>query len=128
MKKEEENINVNLFVPIVRPVVQVDHREIDTTLVTNQGEEQSVKKLFQDYVLGRLDPRQLAGGDYDPEGSDEVDPMNNFGLTYEQVSDITDRGRAAAKELEQKTVANASAAAEQEDRGKGAKSGETTSE
>ena len=127
MSKEKKEKEVNIKFGIgAAPIIAVPHRKIDLTVETVQGQEKTVKSLFEDYVLGRLDPRQLGGGDYDDDDSDEVDPLNNFGVTLEEASRIGDAGRHAAKEIEtqRKTVANASTDKQQEKEGKEAKSGE----
>lgn len=100
-KNEEKSEKIN-FGLIVRPVIAVPHRQIDQTVETEQGKEQSVRKLFEDYVLGRLDPRQLGGGNYDEEGSEEVDPLNKPGLTFEEATQISDAGRKAFDEMKQR--------------------------
>lgn len=98
-EEKSEKINFGL---IVRPVIAVPYRQIDQTVETEQGKEQSVRKLFEDYVLGRLDPRQLGGGNYDEEGSEEVDPLNKPGLTFEEATQISDAGRKAFDEVKRR--------------------------
>lgn len=88
------------FVARKRFAVQVSHRPIDTTIETEQGKDEGVAKLFQDYVLGKLDPRQIAGGVYDDDNAEDVDPMNNFGITLEESSAIQEAGHAAATEIQ----------------------------
>lgn len=58
--------------------------------------------------MGTLDPRQLGAGSYDPDGSDELDPFNTSGLTFEDATEIEDAGRNAASEVKQRrgTVAD----------------------
>lgn len=102
MSKKQEKDEKITFDLVIRPVIRVPHRKIDQTVETEQGKEQSVKKLFEDYVLGRLDPRQLGGGSYDPDDSEEVDPYNKPGLTFEEATQISDAGRTAAKEVMQR--------------------------
>ena len=104
----EELLGVKVFSPVVRMVVPVPHRELDDTIVTSQGLEKTVRSLYNDYVMGVLDPRQLGQGSYDPEGSEEIDPFNRFGLTFEEASEIEDAGRNAAKQVKQRrgTVAD----------------------
>ena len=98
VSSEKEKTN-NLLFPS-RPLIAVPHREIDTTFETEQGKEQKVKDLFSDYVLGRLDPRLLGGGNYDDDTSEELDPMNKFGITFEEACRIADEGRAAAQQIQ----------------------------
>lgn len=95
----------------IRQLVFVDHRSIDTHIETEQGAAHSVKELFEDYVLGKLDPSMISGSpSYDPEGSDDVDPFNSFGVTFEQASQIQDAGHDAYRQAKRdKTVANAQA-------------------
>lgn len=95
-EKEENKITFGI---VSRPVIAVPYREIDQTIETVQGQERSVKQLYEDYVLGKLDPRQLGGGDYDDDASDDVDPFNKSGLTFEEATEIADAGRAAANEM-----------------------------
>lgn len=95
-------IGAEVYTPPVRVVVPVPCRLIDQHIETVQNQSDSVQKLFQDYVLGKLDPRQLAGGSYDPEDSDEVDDFNHFGLELEDVTRIQDRGKAASEEIKRK--------------------------
>lgn len=107
MAKKTNDTNIAQPIPprferITRMVVPVDHRKIDDTEVTEQGKEQKVSKLFEDYVLGRLDLRQLGGGSFDAESSEEVDPFNDFGITFERMSEISDAGRKAAAEVKQR--------------------------
>lgn len=95
----------NMFVRVERMMVPVPHRELDRTIQTEQGQERTVRQLYEDFVLGRLDVRDLGGKvQYDPEDSDQVDPMNNFGMTLEETTRIADEGRAAYKEVKQKQV------------------------
>lgn len=95
-KKEENKITFGI---VSRPVIAVPYREIDQTIETVQGQERSVKQLYEDYVLGKLDPRQLGGGNYDDDSSEDVDPFNQPGLTFEEASQIVDAGRNAANEI-----------------------------
>lgn len=104
MKKNEEN-NSAVFTAVLslgfRPLVAVPHRHIDQTIETVQGKSDTVQKLYQDYVLGKLDMSQIAGSPvYDAEGSDVVDDFNHFGVTLEEATAIEDRGRAAAREID----------------------------
>lgn len=106
-----------IYMPIVRMGVSVSQLEIDQKEETEQGKAHSVRELFEDYVLGRLDPSQIGGNpSYDPEGSEEVDPFNSFGMTFEQASSIHDDAKAAYMENKQrkKTVANAPADKQQQ--------------
>lgn len=100
--------SIPVFSPVVRMVIPVPHRELDNTIVTSQGCEKSVRSLYEDYVMGVLDPRQLGAGSYDPDGSDDVDPFNTSGLTFEEATAIEDAGRNAAREVKQRggTVAD----------------------
>lgn len=96
-------ITTDVFVRPSRMVIPVPHRKLDRTIQTEQGQERTVRQLYQDFVLGRLDVRDLGGKvQYDPDDSDEVDPMNNFGMTLEETTRIADEGRAAYKEVKQK--------------------------
>lgn len=103
----KKNDEVLEFVPprferIVRMVVPVPHRSLSDKIETVQNQGQSVKNLYDDYVLGRLDPRQLGGGEYDPDDSEEIDPLNTSGLTFEEATQISDAGRRAAAEMKQR--------------------------
>lgn len=106
-----------------RPVISMTFEDVDPTILTEPGKSQSVQKLYQDFVLGRLDPSQIAGSpQYDPEGSDEVDPFNSFGMTLEDADALRQTSeesvRNARKKQAEKTVANASADAMQAERAK----------
>lgn len=84
----------------------------DQKIETEPGQSQSVLKLYQDFVLGRLDPSQIGGApQYDAPGSEDVDPFNSFGMTLEQADALrqsAEREVSAAKEgSKRKTVANA---------------------
>lgn len=82
-------------------LIPVPLRKIDQTVEVVQGKSDTVAKLFQDYVLGRLDPSQIGGSPvYDPDGSDEVDDFNHFGLELEDVTKIGDKGKTARQEIE----------------------------
>ena len=70
-----------------RIVIPVPHYVLDDTLETVQGKSNTVRQLYEDYVLGKLDPAQLAGGGvYDAEDATSVDPMNHFGITLEETT------------------------------------------
>lgn len=112
MKKEKVVIDDNVLVIKPRLSVPVPHRKLDNTVETVQGQEQKVSDLFQDYVLGRLDPSQLGGAVYDSDDAEEVDPFNTFGLTLEEATRIEDQGRQAHEDLKSKRKK------EQEDRSK----------
>lgn len=94
-----------------RLMPQMTFEKPDPTLVTVRGKAQSVQQLYQDFVLGRLDPRQIGGGSYDPEGSEEVDPFNNFGMTLEEADELRQRSESEVSEARKRkqTVANAPA-------------------
>lgn len=97
--------------------------EVDPTIITEPGKSSSVLKLYQDYVLGRLDPSQIGNApSYDPEGSEEIDPFNSFGMTLEDADALRQAHeetiRNEQKKQTEKTVANAKAAAKQEDKPK----------
>lgn len=83
----------------------------DPKIETESGQSQSVLKLYQDFVLGRLDPSQIGGHpQYDSPGSDEVDPFNSFGMTLEQADALrqdAEREVKRAKKQPKKDVANA---------------------
>lgn len=90
-----------MFVNRDKLLIPVPVRKIDQTIEVVQGKSETVAKLFQDYVLGRLDPSQIGGSPvYDPEGSDEVDDFNHFGLELEDVTKISDKGKTARQEIE----------------------------
>ena len=96
-------ITTDVFVRPSRVVIPVPHRELDRTIQTEQGQERTVRQLYEDFVLGRLDVRDLGGKvQYDPDDSDDVDPMNNFGMTLEETTCIADEGRAAYHEVKTK--------------------------
>lgn len=85
----------------------------DQTIVTEPGQSQSVEKLFKDYVLGKLDPRQIGGGSYDSEEgriTEDVDPFNSFGMTLEQADELRQRSEQTIRgeKRNRKDVANAS--------------------
>ena len=108
-KKEEASvvvepvINENVFVRPSRMLIPVPHRNLDCTIQTEQGQEKTVRQLYEDFVLGKLDVRDLGGKvQYDPDDSDDVDPMNNFGMTLEETTRIADEGRAAYQEVKTK--------------------------
>lgn len=99
-----------------RLIVSVSHRKIDDqTIETEQGKSHTVAELYKDYVLGKLDPSQLVGSAvYDEDGSDDVDPLNHFGVTLEESTRISDAGTQAAGEVathQKKKQAEAAAAA-----------------
>lgn len=90
-----------MFVNRDKLLIPVPVRMIDQTIEVVQGKSETVAKLFQDYVLGRLDPSQIGGSPvYDPEGSDEVDDFNHFGLELEDVTKISDKGKIARQEID----------------------------
>lgn len=79
-KKEEASvvvepvINENVFVRPSRMLIPVPHRNLDCTIQTEQGQEKTVRQLYEDFVLGKLDVRDLGGKvQYDPDDSDDVD-------------------------------------------------------
>lgn len=105
-----------VLAPGKRFVIVVPHRKIDDqTIETEQGKSHTVAELYQDYVLGKLDPSQLAGSPvYDDDDSDDVDPLNHFGVTLEESTRISDAGTQAAGEVathQKKKKAEAAAAA-----------------
>lgn len=96
----------------IKPTVSMRFEDVDQTLITEPGKSQSVQKLYQDFVLGRLDPTQIGGTpQYDSEGSEEVDPFNSFGLSLEQADALRQKSeedvRKARNKADKKTVANA---------------------
>lgn len=95
-----------------RGVVPVKAQEIDPTIVTEPGRSDSVAKLYQDFVLGKLDPRQIAGeGMYDDDNAQDVDPMNHFGISLEEQTSIAEAGAKATKEIREVKVKSAAAKA-----------------
>lgn len=103
-----------------RPVILSTFEEVSDEILVVPGKSSSIKKLYEDFVMGRLDPSQI-GGDpvYDPEGSSEVDPFNTFGLSLEQVDAMRQENeRTIAQERKKrnrKAVANASPGTKQEE-------------
>ena len=72
--KEKEDMSFDVsayeFSRLPRLVVPVPHYELDQTVEIVQGGERTVRQLFEDYVLGRLDMRDLGGNvQYDPDDS-----------------------------------------------------------
>lgn len=102
VKEDPQADSAIVYVRPVRMVVPVTHRDLSDEIETVQGKEQTIKSLYDSYVAGTLDPRTLGGGSFDEEGSDEVDPLNTLGLTFEEASQIEDAGRHAAKEIKQR--------------------------
>lgn len=105
----------------IRPSVLMTFEEVDDTIITEPGQSESVQKLYQDFVLGRLDPSQIGGAPaYDPDGSDEVDPFNCFGMTLEQADALRQSSEAEVrkehKKQAEKNAANALADAMQLER------------
>lgn len=85
----------------------------DPTIEVEPGQAQSVEKLFNDYVLGKLDPRQIGGGTFDSEEgkvTEDVDPFNSFGMTLEQADELRRRSEETIRgeKRNRKDVANAS--------------------
>lgn len=85
----------------------------DPTIEVEPGQAQSVEKLFNDYVLGKLDPRQIGGGTYDSEEgkiTEDLDPFNSFGMTLEQADALRQRSEETirSEKRNRKDVANAS--------------------
>lgn len=115
--KNEKQDPVETKFKMVRPkrmAVSMCFEEVDPELVTVPGKSQSIQKLYNDFVVGKLDPSQIGGAPvYDPEGSSEVDPMNTFGLTLEQVDALRQQHERTIdeerKKRGRKTVANAHA-------------------
>lgn len=103
MKKQDKNVKNDTHLQEFRPVrqfVPVPARFPDQSRETVSGQADSVQKLYQDFVLGKLDPRQLAGSAvYDEEDAQDVDPFNHFGLTLEETTEIAERGTQAAAEV-----------------------------
>lgn len=102
-----------LNIRVRRPVVLSTFEEVSDEILVVPGKSSSVKKLYEDFVMGRLDASQI-GGDpmYDKPDSTEVDPFNTFGLSLEQVDALRQENeRTIAQERKKgnrKTVANAS--------------------
>ena len=49
------------FIRPFRPIIGVPHYELDDTIETEQGKEQTIATIYHDFVLGRLDPSQIGG-------------------------------------------------------------------
>lgn len=93
-------------------VVGLPFYDLDPSWESEQGKSDSVAKLYQDFVLGRLDPSQIAGSvAYDADDASEVDPFNTFGLTLEESTAIAERGAKAKQEIETSVKAKKAAAA-----------------
>lgn len=101
------------FIRPVRPVIGVPHYVLDDTIETEQGKEQTIATIYHDFVLGRLDPSQIGGEvQYDPDGSNEIDPFNHFGLTLEETTELAERGSEAAQQVHSERLRKAKAKAE----------------
>lgn len=95
--------------------VPVPHIELDQSVEVEQGQERTVKQLYEDYVLGRLDVRDLGGKvQYDPQDAQECDPMNQFGVTLEETTTILENGRAAYQEMQETAKRNAATKQQQQ--------------
>lgn len=109
-----------VFIRPSRLIVPVLSIPLDDTLETEQGKSDTVRKLYEDFVLGRLDPSQIGGNaSYDADDATEVDPLNHFGITLEESTEIAERGRSAVSEVrksnaKRKAEAEAKAKAEAE--------------
>lgn len=106
----------NYFVRPERLIVPVKHIILDGLIETSQGEERTVRMLYEDYVLGRLDVRDLGGHvQYDFDDATEVDPLNQFGVTLEESTRIADAGAVAKRDIAQQIMKkNAEEAARKE--------------
>lgn len=105
----------NVFVRPTRMIIPVPANDLDPHELTEQGKSDTVAKLYQDFVLGKLDPTQIGGNvTYDPEDATAVDPYNHLGLTFEETSDILEQGEAAGEEIKSKVAAHRKAKADSE--------------
>lgn len=96
------------------PQIELSFETPDQTIEVEPGKAQSVQKLYQDFVLGRLNPSDIGNAPvYDsPEGhiTEELDPFNSFGMTLEQADALrqsAEREVKRAKKQPKKDVANA---------------------
>lgn len=106
MKKDsiinQQNFENFVYKRFPKMIVPVSHVVLDDTIETSQGEERTVRMLYEDYVLGRLDVRDLGGlVQYDPDDATECDPLNQFGVTLEESTRIADAGVNAKKDIAQ---------------------------
>lgn len=95
-------VDNSVFIPVRKMIVPVKHVVLDDTIETSQGEEKTVRQLYEDYVLGRLDVRDLGGlVQYDSDDATECDPLNQFGVTLEESTRIADAGASAKRDIAQ---------------------------
>lgn len=106
--------SVRIFNRPLRMSVSLSFEVPDKTIVTEPGMSQSVQKLYQDFVLGRLDPSQIGNNPvYDsPDGmiTEGVDPFNSFGMTLEEADALRQTSESEvrkAKKKQPESVANA---------------------
>lgn len=95
--------------------------EPDQKIETEPGQSQSVLKLYQDFVLGRLDPSQIGGTpQYDSAAdviTEDIDPFNSFGMTLEQADALRQANEQTirSEKRNRKDVANASNGTKQDE-------------
>lgn len=122
VKKNKKSVVEVVHQPlrVRRPVILCTFEDVSDEILVVPGKSSSVKKLYEDFVMGRLDPSQIGGEPvYDKPDSNDVDPFNTFGLSLEQVDALRQENeRTIAQERKKgnrKTVANASTGTKQDE-------------
>lgn len=99
MKEELLKFGVTAFQNDKFRIAVPHHEQSGDQLLTEQKADKGVAQLFQDYVMGKLDVNSLGrGGDMESD-ENELDPLNHFGVSFEEASEVTERGRAATQEV-----------------------------